>query len=125
MARTSPKVPPDIAVNTAKSQGINMKVDNSIKSVPGVGAVAESHGRIGKSGKPVGKADGDGVEPSPLSPQLQAIEASLANTEVVDAARVSEIKQAISEGRFKVNPEAVAQRLLETVQDLLKTQKKP
>lgn len=37
----------------------------------------------------------------------------------INSARVQEIKQAISEGRFKINPEAVADRLIESARDLL------
>lgn len=51
--------------------------------------------------------------------QLHSMESSMANTPVVNAAKVAEIKQAISEGRFRVNPEAVAGRLLDTVRDLI------
>jgi negative regulator of flagellin synthesis FlgM len=42
---------------------------------------------------------------------------------VVDAARVAELKQAISEGRFKVNAEAVADRLIDTVKELIRAHK--
>jgi len=52
---------------------------------------------------------------------LQDIEKNLSNGEVFDSARVEEIKQAISEGRFAVNTEKVADRLLESVRDLLRT----
>jgi negative regulator of flagellin synthesis FlgM len=55
-----------------------------------------------------------------LSTQLQDIENNLLNTDVFDSARVEEIKQAISEGRFVVNTEKVADRLLESVRDLLR-----
>ena len=41
----------------------------------------------------------------------------------VDTARVQEIKQAISDGNFKVNPEAVADRLLETARELIQSKK--
>ncbi len=51
--------------------------------------------------------------------QLHSMESSMANTPVVNAAKVAEIKQAIAEGRFKVNSEAVADRLLDTVRDLI------
>lgn len=37
----------------------------------------------------------------------------------VNAARIQEIRQAISEGRFKINPEAIADRLIESTRDLL------
>jgi len=42
---------------------------------------------------------------------------------VVDTQRVEEIKQAISDGRFKVNPDVIADRLLETVRELIQSQK--
>ena len=38
--------------------------------------------------------------------------------------RLEEIKLAISENRFKVNPEAVADRLLETVRELIRSKKR-
>ena len=41
----------------------------------------------------------------------------------VNAARIQEIKQAISEGRFKINPEAIADRLLDSARELLSNSK--
>lgn len=49
--------------------------------------------------------------------------ANEANSRVGDNAKVAEIKQAIIEGRFKVNPEVVADRLLETVKELIQAKK--
>ena len=43
----------------------------------------------------------------------------MANTPVTDGAKVAEIKQAISDGSFKVNSEVVANRLIEMVRDLI------
>lgn len=51
------------------------------------------------------------------------MESSMADTPVVNAAKVAEIKKAISEGRFQVNAGAVADGLLKSVTDLLATQK--
>lgn len=55
--------------------------------------------------------------------QLQKMESSMANTPLVDAAKVADIKQAISEGRFQVNSSAVADGLIQTVKDLISSHK--
>lgn len=47
------------------------------------------------------------------------MEEGLSGTPTINAAKVAEIKQAISEGRFKINSEAVADGLLATVRDLI------
>ena len=41
----------------------------------------------------------------------------------INMARIQEIKQAISEGRFKINPEAIADRLIESSRELLNSSK--
>jgi negative regulator of flagellin synthesis FlgM len=60
---------------------------------------------------------------SPLANQLQALESKLNDVNVVDSARVDAIKQAISEGRFSVNSEVVADRLIASVKEYLLSQK--
>ncbi|SFN12187.1 flagellar biosynthesis anti-sigma factor FlgM [Nitrosomonas communis] len=57
------------------------------------------------------------IKPSILSHSIEN------NNENVDTAKVAKIRQAIIEGRFKVNPEAVADRLLETVKELIESKK--
>jgi negative regulator of flagellin synthesis FlgM len=103
-----------------------MKVDNNVRSIQS-GSVSETPARSGKSSAPATggsqSSSGPRVELSPLGSQLSNIEASLANVPVVDSQRVEEIKQAITEGRFKVNPEQIADRLLETVQELIQSQR--
>ena len=49
----------------------------------------------------------------------QSVESVLASTPVVNAERVAEIKRAIAEGRFQVNPERIADGLLQSVRDML------
>jgi negative regulator of flagellin synthesis FlgM len=41
----------------------------------------------------------------------------------VNPARIQEIKQAISEGRFKINPDAIADSLIDSAKDLIKHSK--
>lgn len=46
------------------------------------------------------------------------------NNEIIDDVKVAEIKQAINEGRFKVNSEKIADRLLEVVKELIQSKRK-
>jgi negative regulator of flagellin synthesis FlgM len=106
-----------------------LKIDASVKS-PTSSGVKETSPRASKAGTgaptaaPQGKSGSqDNVRITALSSQLQALESSMDNVPVVDSARVEAIKQAISEGRFKINPEAIADSLLATVNDLMQKQK--
>jgi negative regulator of flagellin synthesis FlgM len=63
------------------------------------------------------------VKLSGLAARMREIESRLGDTQVVDTARVEEIKQAITEGRFKVNPEVVADKLIDTVRELISASK--
>ena len=98
-----------------------MKIENSIKTTA-IAPMGETSVRPDKTGQRTEASaapnDRDSVQ---LSAQLQNIEKNFASGEVFNAARVEEIKQAISEGHFVVNPDKVADRLLETVRDLIQT----
>lgn len=50
---------------------------------------------------------------------LRNMEESMSGTSPVNAAKVAEIKQAISEGRFKINSDVVADRLISSVRELI------
>lgn len=99
-----------------------MKIDKPSKPLPAslAGEGAAHAAAKGKSNPSVAQQSGDtSVSLGSTAAQLHSMESSMANTPVVNAAKVAEIKQAISEGRFRVNPEAVAGRLLDTVRDLI------
>jgi negative regulator of flagellin synthesis FlgM len=101
-----------------------MKIEGSIKSVTS-NAVQQEPGRPSRepaadvSASPVST----NVKLSSLSSALQMIEKGFADTPVVDVARVAELKQAISDGRFKVNANAVADKLIDTVRQLIAAHK--
>lgn len=46
-----------------------------------------------------------------------------AETPPVNATKIKEIKDAIAQGRFQINPEAIADGLLETARDLVNSQR--
>jgi negative regulator of flagellin synthesis FlgM len=103
-----------------------MKIDNSISSTgapaPKESATRPAAGSAAPAGS-AGSASSD-VQLSALSSQIQSVRADLSSVPVVNQAQVNEIKQAISEGRFKVNPEVVADRLIDTVRELIVNQSK-
>ncbi len=92
-----------------------MKIDQLSKSVTSA-TTGEKPQRTAR--QDTAQPQQDSVELSALSTQLNAFQSDAAG-ETVDMERVQEIKQAIAEGRFKVNAEVVADKLLETVRDLL------
>lgn len=89
---------------------------NSIGPAPDTGQPRATAPRRAET--PPGKTSGE-VAISPLSTRLHQIEASLGNEPVANAQRVAEIKQAIAEGRFKIDAERIADGLLASVREML------
>ena len=58
-----------------------------------------------------------------MAARLQEISGNLANTPVVDVARVADIKQAIAEGRFKMDAGKIADGLIASVHQMLSAQR--
>lgn len=101
-----------------------MKIDNRLKSPVTGEALSENRpGKTGPAPAKEGEAGSVDVQLSPLATQLNALSSQLTSGEVVDAAKVSEIKQAISEGRFQIKPDVIADKLLQTVRELIQKQK--
>lgn len=95
-----------------------MKIDNSVGVPSGEPRARPVKGQPASSASPAGAQ----VKLSSLSSRLEEIEASLANVPLVDAERVAELKQAISEGRFKVDADKVADSLIRSVRQMLSAQ---
>jgi negative regulator of flagellin synthesis FlgM len=102
-----------------------IKIDKSVNSTGGLGVnttqarPAKGSGGAAKAGS-VSNAPTDSVK---LSTQAQAVSGQLSSSGVFDAKKVEEIKAAIADGTFKVDPEKVAAGLLDTVTDLLHSRK--
>lgn len=81
--------------------------------------------KVNGNAKPGGKASdiaissGEKLSISDLSTRLNDLEARLSETGEFDTAKVDAIKQAIREGHFKINADVVADRLVESVKQLL------
>ncbi|WP_293008246.1 flagellar biosynthesis anti-sigma factor FlgM [Nitrosomonas sp.] len=96
-----------------------MKIDKSLQPVSTV-SVNDGKRRVDITPN---TSQENSVHLSPNAAKLQTIDSSSASGSIVNTARVQEIKQAISEGNFQINPEAVADRLLETAKELIQSKK--
>jgi negative regulator of flagellin synthesis FlgM len=97
--------------NGIKTLGGGIKTEDKVSTARGE---ARSNG---------GPASSTVLQLSTLSARMRDIESRLADTQVVNHARVEAIKQAIVEGRFKVNAEVVADKLIDTVRELISAHK--
>jgi negative regulator of flagellin synthesis FlgM len=88
-----------------------MKIDSSTKTA-GTPFVKEPRGP--STAKTTASTSND-VQLSALSTQLSSVD----DGQVFDAARVSEIKQAIADGRFTINAGAIADRLIASARELV------
>lgn len=96
-----------------------MKIENTAKTASSA-ALSETRSRQSKpagEGRPAGPAAE--VQLSSLSSQMQ----SFGEPVPIDGGKVAEIKQAIAEGRFRINTDAIASRLVETAQQLIQNQR--
>ncbi len=103
-----------------------VKIDKSSKPLP-LAPAGEGKARtpVAKPGDnaPSPAASGTSVNLGTTSAQLRSMESRVANTPLVNASKVAEIKQAISEGRFQVNSSVVADSLIRSVTDLISAHK--
>jgi negative regulator of flagellin synthesis FlgM len=103
-----------------------MKIEKTSKPLPpstaGEASSRNSAAKTTGSQTPA-ETSGTSVHLGSTTAQLRSLEGNIASTPLVDVKKVAEIKQAISEGRFKVNSGVVADRLISSVQDLITASK--
>lgn len=98
-----------------------MKIDKSLQSVTSVPA-NENKKRVDNTHGNSDSLQANNVHFSSNFAKLQTSDID-SNQPAFDVSLVAEVKQAISEGNFHINPEIVADRLLETVKELIQTKK--
>lgn len=114
----------DTKTNRTSKKVIPVKVEKTTSPLPATPA-GDGYART-PAAKPAGDtqpASSTTVHLGANAEQLRSAENSMANTPLVNAAKVAEIKQAISQGRFQVNSGAVADSLIKTVTDLINARK--
>lgn len=100
-----------------------MKITDSIKNIAGNPVGSSPAGKAKSTDMSVSTpADGGAkVTLSPLSSQLQALQAQISTSSAFDAKKVDAIKLAIADGQFQVNSENIANELISSVKDLLQS----
>ena len=101
-----------------------MKIDSNKPASTTSAPSGPARARAGQGGGASVAAAGAGASAQNTEATLsgaQNVESILASTPVVNAERVAEIKRAIAEGRFQMNPERIADGLLQSVRDMLAT----
>jgi negative regulator of flagellin synthesis FlgM len=94
-----------------------VKIDSSVKSVAPKPTGAASRPVAGTKSN-ASAAAGPQVELSSVATQLQAGQVG-AVSDTFNAEKVAEIRQAIAEGRFQINPDRIADGLINSVRDML------
>ena len=105
----------DTRIEYNRSKGTTVKIESTSSTAGTVGATRNRSA----GAQPVASAAAE-VHLSPLATQLQAPD----DTGAFDAGRVSEIKQAIAEGRFTINAGAIADHLIASASELVASRNK-
>lgn len=92
-----------------------MKINSSIPTAAGAAVYRPANSESAKTEKTASS----NTEVS-LSVNAAALQDDAAP---IDSSKVQEIRQAISEGRFKINPEAIADRLIDSARELINAQR--
>ncbi len=95
-----------------------MKVTNTTETLrpDRITATPDARTAATRTNEPV--AEAERVQLSNLASKLNQLETQFGQSDF-DAKKVAEVRTAIAEGRFKVNSEAVADKVLSSVADLL------
>lgn len=102
-----------------------MKIGNGLDGIGGA-RPAETKTRRGKN---VSKDDQSSTPDSTLdltstSTQMQQLESYLSNLDDIDMDKVERVRQSIADGTYTVNEDAIAQKLLSSILDGLRSQAK-
>ena len=101
-----------------------MKIDNATKTIgpaPSTGGARVGGGRPVPSSTKTGSPS-TGESATLVSTTLHAVAGAEA---AFDSQKVAEIRQAISDGQFQINPERIADGLISSVRDMLGQNRRP
>ncbi|WP_454727245.1 MULTISPECIES: flagellar biosynthesis anti-sigma factor FlgM [Cupriavidus] len=97
-----------------------MKINQTTSSRPADTSDGAARSVAGAATGPAAAPETAGVRVSPLAAQVREIGARLVedHDDDIDTAKVDEIRQAIAEGRIKIDPSKIADGLLASLREL-------
>jgi len=95
-----------------------MKIENSVSNSPVLNTTGNGYKSVKTDGVAARSSASSTVQ---LSSKLQLVETQASAAGVFDAKKVQDIKAAIAEGRFQINSEVIADGLMATVKDLIRS----
>jgi negative regulator of flagellin synthesis FlgM len=93
-----------------------MKIINNLYRIDT--PLTQSSNASGKAAASDSASDGQPIRLSELSSQLHKLELKLSSEPGFDTARVEQIKNAVRDGGYKVNADAVADKIIQSIREL-------
>ena len=91
--------------------------NSSLKGPEEPSQIRVGRGEPGRSQQHTGSSAGqDTISLTDTAARMRNLENTVASMPVVDSQRVAEIKQAIVEGTYEINPERIAEKMLDMEQ---------
>lgn len=100
-----------------------MKIDDSLPAAATARSLRELRRRQSRPGSTNNVEPAENVELTQAARMLQAMERALDDVPVMDMAKIESLRQAIAEGRYTVDEDAVAERLLKSILEQLRHRK--
>jgi negative regulator of flagellin synthesis FlgM len=92
-----------------------VKIDDSVAGVPSIRSKKTREKKSpASSGTVTSPASGDSVEFTEASSQLSKLENALSQIDTSEPGKIESVRQAIADGQFQVDEEAVADALVQT-----------
>lgn len=93
---------------------MSQKIDGGIAAAAQMRSIAVNT-RVAPAGESKAQAvqAADSVRLTGEATQLQAMQRELSNASAIDPARVQSVRQALENGSYRINPDAIASRMLD------------
>lgn len=102
-----------------------MKIDDSLNGIAPIRGRTTRKAKDGAAATPASPGTaGDSVDITPTSARLNQFEEELGRLDSGNAGKVEAVRQAIAEGSFRVDEEAVADALVQSTMEQLRRQGK-